>query len=369
LFCIIAVCVFTLYANQNFHENFELARTTLKATIHKTVNVTTDLRDSFIQLEILRNTTDLYSVELQLDALVDSQVQLLNATGQLIVDVGRFNKVRYLALCVILALCLLVPILTAFSGLTCCKGFSLFGFKVASYCLVLVWIGFAVHYPAAVLTSDFCVSVDKYVVAWNQTQSGGTSSDNSTGSFAAVKSVMDIVLRCQQDGAVLNFQSVFDDSTKQLMGGINYVVTSSDPIGRNWNYQLNNYSVSINQPFIQNNATAKAQLAPLISLTDSYVTLDNKFIPLMNCEFVASAFQTIRDSACVQGLSSMDILWSGFLILGIIMIPAAWVGITGYKWYRKRKFDKPQPKTKGGVQIEMVMLNGRQIPLETSEVH
>lgn len=365
---LIGVSILAIISNQNFHENFETARVTLRQTISKSANASAEIRRNFLILERLRNATEsrINQVDAQLKTFVDSQAALKNSTSDLIRDIGRANKVRYLILIIICVICFLVPFLTSFAGVTCCKGVSLFGFKIATYALIMVWVGFAIHYPAAVLTSDFCTTVDTYVNTYNTTNS--TSTGNSTSAFNQAKLILDVILKCQTTGAILNFQPLLEESNQKLTSDLNDGLKKNDPQNRTFYFTLTNCSNALDLDFVKANPNLYKAVSSQVNLMNEYLQVTNQFNKLLSCTFVADGFRTIRNSACIGGLSSMEILWVIFLVLGILMIPTAFLALSGYKLFRKQTYVKPVPKKEGGVEVEMVNLNGKMIPLETAEV-
>jgi len=139
--------------------------------------------------------------------------------------------------------------------------------------------------------------------------------------------------------------------------------------------QINNYLHQINtslhitannisalQPLIDslnNSNPNKTILQQALTETEAFVDLVANLTRLANCSYVTNAFDSLQSTLCTKMLQNIDFITLALLLLGIIFLPATYLGIVGYKRFGKLEQLQSYISRNGNSSREMRTLSRR----------
>jgi hypothetical protein len=205
------------------------------------------------------------------------------------------------------------------------------------YVVIVVWVCFTLHFVIAFAAGDFCSAANDYVVSQN------IASTNQSGLFfnSATKGVFDLIVQCQNNQSLIPALDFSRSTVKQIVKQFNDEVDKVDTSQKH-NYTETNLSDALEIPAVKNNATVHAALSNMIDITNKYLVMLNNLTRLLNCDYIANGFLSVRDSACVDALSATDLLWVVFLLLGFAEFFIVNIAFFVFKRFRRLKFVTPK---------------------------
>eukprot|EP01080_Neovahlkampfia_damariscottae_P003025 gene3025-5035_t len=357
LICIAVFCAFGAAASHFFHVYFESGRTTTKTTTNKMYNTTEGIRDNWLTLINVTGTTtqtEYVQITNQLNSLVAGQGELKNVSCTMLRDVGRVNKTRYVVIIIFLVFALLAPIFMLMSGIFHCKGVALWSSKIAMTMGLISLVLFVGHFSGAVVMSDFCSSVDDYVINGNSAALGNTGGN---AIFSTATQLLDIISTCNNNGTFIGSLSVLAQSFEtNMISSLNSNMKDADPLNEDFHYVAANVSLARNDIALNRMTTNNRNaIIGLIGNCEEFIVISNDFDVLTNCTYIADGFKEIRNAGCIGILASSDLMWIIFIFLAVFEIVVSIVGMYGYKLYRKKKYTNPKPKNEidKGVDLEI----------------
>lgn len=361
-------------ANIAFNESFEQSRLTLRNTTLTVFTKIEGIRDTLIDLRTQSNTTnpELDSAVQAFSELVATQSDAANATITISRDIGRVNRVRYIALFVALAFSLFAPLLIIISGLFNLTIVNIHGQTILWYLIIALWALYLIHFPIAILAGDICEEIDTYVQNYNSTATpvdgGGTNTpidpntpeNTASQLFNQAEEVLNLIMRCAGNQTLLGGVLATQGAVDSMLDEFNYALAlMSGDSNNTFSYTVDDMHQAKDLDFVKNNADYLHAVDQTIVLIENFVHIFAKMDELLMCTDVAAGFAEIRESSCVNLLRSTDILWLTFLLLAVGESGILVLGILGYKRWRKRKYVVPSMKRRGKRGFVHVTLDGK----------
>ncbi|KAF0984409.1 hypothetical protein FDP41_000308 [Naegleria fowleri] len=336
LLVVTGLVVLLIIGNVIFNNAFEYGRSNFKSGLNTMFNQS-------IELQIVTNRIQVASGSnaqlTDISSLMAQQQASMNATSTLTKEIRHMNFIRYFLLMLIALVILFVPLLGLLSGLTHWKEFAAYGVRFGYMMLVCCWILYTLHFAFAVVTQDMCATADRYLQG---------QYSNNTGNSDLVKqisSLVQIFSKCSNQSVLVANSGIDMSLIDTMIASLNQQLTKDDPRKRYFNIVYANLSSAVNIDYVQANPQTKANVQK--SVNTIYLFHDDlipTFMTYNNCSHVGQSFVNVVDSGCVGMLSSMNIMWTVYLVLGVLLFPIIWLNCLGYKRFRKKRFVLPKER-------------------------
>ncbi|KAL0477697.1 hypothetical protein AKO1_013492 [Acrasis kona] len=351
--------------NSVLMDDFEMARISVKSSQARLYKNTLEMYLVFLKLDVILNVTT--SPELQtilnvMASLTSAQQEAMNNT--LVRDVGRVNKVRSNVLYFVLAVMLLPSILGILGGSLVMHDCASVARTISWYSVLICWIVFTIHLPAASIGSDLCKEMNDYMAYGNSTNkiTVPTSNNNDfisqigNGVQSVVVGYLDVVSHCARNKTFIPGIGLDQSIVSGQLLYINQLLRNADSDRTWYNFDISNVSNAMYLPILTNNTVLRDNIKYNIQLTFfMQQSVDNVTI-YNNCTHVESAYQQVQSSFCVNCINAMDSIWFLFFILGCLNTIVVVICNLAYKRFRRKKYVVPRLKSNfrmGGVYVRI----------------
>jgi len=365
-------CLIGFIGNQSLNRGITTMENSLLDTATEIYNKTNNIG---IQLQLLPYTA---SYGEQLQGYVNSSSTYITEGNNVKTQISKYNNYRTIAIAISYAFPLGLLVIGTIAAIFNLKYVSFAAAMFCFICSILIWLSFGVHYLTQVVIGDVCVEINVYFQEFTNNQSFSTSS-----------SPLDVLISCK------NGDNVFEPIENIALGALNNsiqeycntinTVCSDNHVNCSANLEGSNCTIN-NIIKFENHSVTDYLLACSddnecifdadtvnCSITEQYVcyakTVDvetcstacnnselrnytsiavynlhllekyenilfNEIFPLLNCSFVATAFNEVDDSLCIDVKSGIDRIAISSGILGAFLVPGTILLIIGFKRFR-----------------------------------